>query len=133
MIFHINFQFCTIVVCSKNNNFLLQYFRNFVCYRRRKFLIPPNYEIIMVPSNYSFFQYCDSNIRFFIAIKKWSDVIKSDNFCYRKVRIAITKWGAIEKKITFKRIQKIISHFGGTNKIFADCILLLSVLNYRPS
>ena len=24
--------------------------------------------------------------------------IKSDNFCYRKVGRAITKWGAIEKK-----------------------------------
>ena len=25
-------------------------------------LLPPKYEIIMLPSNHSFFQYCDSNI-----------------------------------------------------------------------
>ena len=30
-------------------------------------------------------------------IQKLSKVIKSDNFCYRKVGRAITKWGAIEK------------------------------------
>ena len=31
-------------------------------------LLPPKYEIIMVPSNHSFFQYCNSNIGlFFIA------------------------------------------------------------------
>ena len=29
--------------------------------------------------------------------KNWSKEIKSDNFCYRKVGRAITKWGAIEK------------------------------------
>ena len=29
--------------------------------------------------------------------KNLSKVIKSDNFCYRKVGRAITKWGAIEK------------------------------------
>ena len=28
-------------------------------------LLPPKYEIIMVPSNYSNFQYCDSNIGLF--------------------------------------------------------------------
>ena len=28
-------------------------------------LLPPKYEIIMVPSNHSFFQYCDRNIRLF--------------------------------------------------------------------
>ena len=28
-------------------------------------LLPPKYEIIMVPYNHSFFQYCDSNIRLF--------------------------------------------------------------------
>ena len=28
-------------------------------------LLPPKYEIIMVPSNHSFFQYCDSNIGLF--------------------------------------------------------------------
>ena len=39
-------------------------------------LLPPKYEIVMVPSNHSNFQYCDS---------------------YRKVGRAITKYGAIEK------------------------------------
>ena len=29
--------------------------------------------------------------------KKWSKVVKSDNFCYHKVGRAITKWGWIEK------------------------------------
>ena len=29
--------------------------------------------------------------------KKWSKEFKSDNFSYRKVGRAITKWGAIEK------------------------------------
>ena len=28
-------------------------------------LLPPKYEIIMLPSNHSFFQYCDSNIGLF--------------------------------------------------------------------
>ena len=28
-------------------------------------LLPPKYEIIMVPSNHSFFQYCKSNIGLF--------------------------------------------------------------------
>ena len=28
-------------------------------------LLPPKYEIVMVPSNHSFFQYCDSNIGLF--------------------------------------------------------------------
>jgi hypothetical protein len=27
--------------------------------------LPPKYEIIMVPSNHSFFQFCDSNIELF--------------------------------------------------------------------
>jgi hypothetical protein len=31
------------------------------------------------------------------SYKNWSKEIKSDNFCYRKVGRAITKWGAIEK------------------------------------
>ena len=31
------------------------------------------------------------------SYKNWSKEIKSDKFCYRKVRRAITKWGAIEK------------------------------------
>jgi hypothetical protein len=29
--------------------------------------------------------------------KKLGKVVKSDNFCYRKVGRAITRWGAIEK------------------------------------
>ena len=28
-------------------------------------LLPPKYEIIIMPSNHSFFQYCESNIRLF--------------------------------------------------------------------
>ena len=28
-------------------------------------LLPPKYEIIMVPSNHSFYKYCDSNIGLF--------------------------------------------------------------------
>ena len=32
---------------------------------KKKILVPKKYEIIMVPSNYSFFQYCDGNIRLF--------------------------------------------------------------------
>ena len=31
------------------------------------------------------------------SYKYWSKEIKNDNFCYRKVGSAITKWGAIEK------------------------------------
>ena len=42
-------------------------------------LLPPKYEIIMLPSNYSFFQYCDSNIGLFsIAPCK---VITLNPFC----------------------------------------------------
>ena len=44
------------------------------------------------------------------SYKNWSKEIKSDNFCYRKVGRAITKWGAIEKS-TFLNGNKIISHF----------------------
>ena len=57
--------------------------------------------------------------------------IKSDNFCYRKIGRAITKRGAIEKsplflsqywkKYHFLMVAKIISHFDGSNNIFADC------------
>ena len=66
-------------------------------------LLPPKYEKNMVPSNHSFFQYCDSNIGLFsIAPCK---VITLNHFCillvsvlfYRKVGGAITTWGAIEK------------------------------------
>ena len=39
-----------------------------------------------------------------------------------KIERAITKWGAIGKNDHFKRVPKTISHFGGSNNIFADCI-----------
>ena len=58
--------------------------------------------------------------------------IKSDNFCYRKVGRVITKWEAIEKSpillsdywknFHFQRVTIIISHFDGSNNIFADCM-----------
>ena len=51
------------------------------------------------------------------SYKNWSKEIKSDNFWYRKVGRAITKWGAIEKRIT-----TIISNFDGSKNIFADCM-----------
>ena len=38
-----------------------------------------------------------------------SKVIKSDNFCHRKVGIAITKWGANEKLSSLKAGTK--NHF----------------------
>jgi hypothetical protein len=41
--------------------------------------------------------------------KKLRKEIKSDNFCYCKVRRAITKWGAIEK----------VPFLKGTKNIFA--------------
>ena len=42
--------------------------------------VPPKYEIIVVPSNYSFFQYCDSNIgQIYIAPCK---VIAFNLFCF---------------------------------------------------
>ena len=55
--------------------------------------------------------------------------LKSDNFGYRKVGRAITNWGAIESniaiaisgKLQFLNGNKIISHFNGSNNIFADC------------
>ena len=52
-------------------------------------------------------------------IQKLKQRFKSDNFCYRKYGRAITKWGAIEKS------KKIISHFDGSNNIFANCIQTL--------
>ena len=55
--------------------------------------------------------------------KNLSREIKSDNFCYRKNRRAITKWGAIEK--SKKRVTKIISHYDGSNNIFADCSVVM--------
>ena len=66
------------------------------------------------------------------SYKNWSKEIKRDNFCYRKVGRAITKWGAIEKtpillsqywkNCNFERVTKIISHFDGSNNIFVDCM-----------
>ena len=160
-------------------------------------LLPPKYKIIIMPSNHSNFQYCDSNIGLFsiapckvitlnslcilfgisslllfwwlpflsyrssnyrdsdschsflllkaIAIilpllfanafksdnymgsnienKPWTNLqnsyknlskdIKSDNFCYRKVGRAITKWGAIEKNQYWYRNIGIITIFKG--------------------
>ena len=58
------------------------------------------------------------------SYKNWSKEIKSDNFCYRKVRRAITKWGAKEK-LSFLKGKKIISHFDGSNNIFAECIMCI--------
>ena len=62
--------------------------------------------------------------------KNWSKEIKSDNFCSCKVEREITKWWAIEKfpillsqywkNYHFERVSKFISHFGGTNNIFAN-------------
>ena len=48
--------------------------------------------------------------------KNLSKEIKSDNFCYRKVGRAITKWGAIEKS------PMLLLLFDGSNNIFVDCI-----------
>ena len=53
--------------------------------------------------------------------------IKTDNFCYRKVGKANTKWGAIEKspilryQLQILKGNKIISYFDGSNNSFADC------------
>ena len=52
--------------------------------------------------------------------ENWSKEIKSENFCYRKVGRAITKWGAIEKK-TLDRALKTNPYLGGINKLFVDC------------
>ena len=53
--------------------------------------------------------------------------IKSDNFRYRIIERAITKWGEIEKGplllyYRFDRLPKIILHLGGTNNILVDFI-----------
>ena len=70
------------------------------------------------------------------SYRNWSKEIKSDNFCYRIVGIAITKWGAIEKSpillsqywknYHFEWLKKTISHFDGSNNIFADCTHIFS-------
>ena len=39
-------------------------------------------------------------------MQKLSKEIKGDNFCYRKVVRAITKWEAIEKKLPFLKGNK---------------------------
>ena len=53
--------------------------------------------------------------------------IKSDNFCYRKIGRAITKWGVIEKSpILLSQYWKIILYFGGTNKFFS----LMKIANF---
>ena len=64
------------------------------------------------------------------SYKYWSKEIKSNSFCYRKVRRAITKWGSIEKSpilrsqywknYHFLKGNKINSHFDGSNNIFAN-------------
>ena len=68
------------------------------------------------------------------SYKNLSKEIKSDNFWYHKVGREITKWGAIEKSpILLSQYWKnewlngniIISYFGGSNNIFADCRLLI--------
>ena len=57
------------------------------------------------------------------SYKNLSKEIKSNNFCYRKVGTAITKWGAIEiSPLPFLKGKKIISYFDGSNNIFVDCI-----------
>ena len=38
-------------------------------------------------------------------IQNRSKEIKSDNFCYRKVGRAITKWGAIEKSPILRKMN----------------------------
>ena len=45
------------------------------------------------------------------SYKNWSKEIKSDNFCYRKVGRAITKWGAILEKLPFLKGNKNNSEF----------------------
>ena len=45
----------------------------------KKLLLPPKYEIIMVPSNQPFFQYCDSNIVLFSITP--CKVITLNQFC----------------------------------------------------
>ena len=64
------------------------------------------------------------------SYKNLSKQIKSDNFCYRKVGRAITKWGAIGKSPillsqywkNYHFITVTKKKFDGSNNIFADCI-----------
>ena len=50
-------------------------------------------------------------------LKNSSKDIKSDNFCYRKVGRAITKWGAIENKsnIAIAILEKLLFLTGNKN------------------
>ena len=52
--------------------------------------------------------------------KKYMRENESDNFCYCKVGIAITIYGAIGKIKHLDSAPKIISHFGCTNNILVE-------------
>ena len=52
--------------------------------------------------------------------------IKSDNFCYRKVGRAITKWGAIEKSSILLSQYWKITIFKGLQKLFR--ILIVAII-----
>ena len=54
--------------------------------------------------------------------KKEANRIKSDKFT-RSIRGKSNIAIAILEKLPFLKETKIISHFGGSNNIFADCIL----------
>ena len=70
--------------------------------------------------------------------KPWANLQNSYKYLikesksYRKVRRAITEWGAVKKSqillsqygknYHFQRVTKILSHFDGSNKIFVECI-----------
>ena len=60
--------------------------------------------------------------------KKESKDIKSDNFCYFKVRNEIAEWEAKVKIKQSYSVPQIIAHFRCTNKIFADCIMMHTVI-----
>ena len=49
------------------------------------------------------------------SYKNLSKEIKSDNFCYRKVGRAMTKWGAIEKSLILEKLPFL----KGKKKYFA--------------
>ena len=59
---------------NPNCNFMRS--QNFLHSYRRYYWCPQKCEIIMVPSNYSFFQYCDNNICLFASFSyRSSDVV----------------------------------------------------------
>ena len=74
-------------------------------------------------------------------IKKNKQRCKCDNFCYRKIKRAITEWGAIQKipillsqylkTDPLDRIPQINSHFGGTNINFAYYIFSIEYSIYK--